>query len=218
VDPVSVANLALGWLGSPPVIAIDGSDESAAGQLLFQQFERLRDSVTEDRDWTFATARLQLAADKDAPAFGYTSRFLVPGHVLRVITCALASPVGSIDAFAASMIGASSADVAQVDWVKEGPYILAGSAAAGQGGLPIPAVNVKAIVKAPDPGIWSPCFEQALAARIAADLCIAITENRGLQADLWKLYQEKLRAAASNDGRQGRSQRRTSNTLALRRR
>lgn len=217
MDPVAVANLALGWLGQPPISAIDGSDPSPAGQLLFQQFAGIRDAVLEARDWTFATKRYVLPLAGGRPPWGWTSQFQLPAEVLRVITAANASPTGTLDAFAISMALDEGTEVTRLEWVKEGRMIFAGSLNSGQSGQPIQQLNVKAIVQIEDSSLWSPTFCQALAARIAADLCISLLNNRALQADLWKLYDAKLRDAASNDGRQGRLQRRVSNTLATRR-
>jgi hypothetical protein len=54
-----------------------------------------------------------------------------------------------------------------------------------------------------DTAKFSPLFVQALAARIAADAAIPMTENRQLQVDMWGLYGDKLREAAARDGQQG---------------
>jgi hypothetical protein len=46
-------------------------------------------------------------------------------------------------------------------------------------------------------------FVQVVAARIAADIAMALTENRKLQVDMWQLYERKLAEAAASDGQQG---------------
>ena len=56
------------------------------------------------------------------------------------------------------------------------------------------------------------------AARIAAELCGSLTENRARSADLWNEYQAKIRDAAANDGRQGRSQVTVAHSISDRRR
>ncbi len=59
------------------------------------------------------------------------------------------------------------------------------------------------IKRAVDTGAWPPLFVQAVAARLAADAAIPLTENRQLQVDLWQLYGDKLGEAAARDGQQG---------------
>lgn len=194
MDQVSVANLALGWLGLEAISSFD--DQTRVAAILKDQFPGLRDAVLEDRNWTFATARLQVQKAAAPPAFGYSSQYQLPATVLRVITAAEADATTSLDAFAASM---TDADVSDLDWAKEGRLLLANTDAA--------KLNVKAIVQVEDSALWSPGFCQALAARIAADLCNVLTHERELEATHWKLYERKLQVASGNDARQGRSQR-----------
>lgn len=202
MDPVSIANLALSWLGWGTITSLDDAGDSA--QRVKANFTALRDAVLEDRDWTFAMERVVVNKEAAAPAFGYASKYLLPSHVLRVVS--VSDDATAVDAFAYTVGLASSS---ALDWVKEGRSILANTSAG--------ALNVLAVVQVEDVALWSPGFCQALAARIAADLSVSLTENRSLQADLWKLYEGKLRDAAANDGRQGRSPRLRNSTLARRR-
>jgi hypothetical protein len=203
VDPVSIANLALSWLGLDPIVSLE--DDSKSANKINANFAPIRDAVLEDRDWTFAMERFALNKEAEAPAFGYTAKYLLPAKVLRGVTAN--DDGGTVDAFAYSVGLAGSS---RLDWVKEGRSILANTTA--------DTVNILAVVQVEDVALWSPGFCQAVAARLAADLCVPLTENRSLQADLWKLYTDKLRDAAANDGRQGRSPRLRNTTLAARRR
>ena len=90
-------------------------------------------------------------------------------------------------------------------WEKEGKEILAN----------VGVLYVKYVWRVTDPTAFSSAFVQTLAARIAADLCIPLTENRSLQADMWTLYQDKLMDAAATDGMQGRQQPLRSNALII---
>lgn len=214
MDPLAIANLALGWLGAEPIASLE--DATRTAQLVNNAFSGLRDAVLEDRDWTFATDRRSLPADATSPAWGYTTRFLLPSAVLRVITCSNAGTGGTLDAFAASMM---PWDDGSLEWVREGPYILAGRTGTAQaGGSQIPAINVKSIISVLDSALWSPGFCQALAARVAAELAVPIAQSRELQGDMWKLYLQKLKDAAANDGRQGRSERVRADTISRSRR
>ena len=54
-----------------------------------------------------------------------------------------------------------------------------------------------------DTSLFSAAFVQCLATRLAADLCMAITENTAQQGVLWQLYGAKIKEAAISDGVQG---------------
>jgi hypothetical protein len=205
MDPVAVANLALGWLGCDRVTSFESPTQKTE-QLLADQFEGLRDAVLEDGDWTFATKRFVVVPDPTAvPPFGYAAAFPVDATVLRVVSVAPAGNTGTLDAFAASLD--PDFDSA-IDWRYEDRCILADAYS---------SLYVKAIRQVPDSMKWSPAFCQALAARIAADLCVPLTADRSLMAAMWTLYEAKLKAARSNDGRQGRSQVIRASTIARRR-
>lgn len=89
------------------------------------------------------------------------------------------------------------------NWRREGAFILAEES----------TVYLWGLKRVTDTGQFSSLFVQALAARIASDLAVPITENRQLQADLWNLYVSKLEMAAVRDGQQGTNEKIKSNTL-----
>jgi hypothetical protein len=64
---------------------------------------------------------------------------------------------------------------------------------------------MQGLTRISDTSSFSSLFVQALAARIAADAAIPLTENRQLQVDMWGLYNDKLTEAAARDGQQGTS-------------
>jgi hypothetical protein len=82
-----------------------------------------------------------------------------------------------------------------INWQKEDRYVLAES----------PTIYMWGLKRIVDTGQFSNLFVQALAARMAADLAIALTQDRLMQTDMWSLYQVKLREAAARDGAQGRN-------------
>lgn len=85
---------------------------------------------------------------------------------------------------------------AQARWYREGNYILS----------PSSTLYLWGIARVTDVNAFPPMFTQALAARIAADLAVPLTQNRQLQADMWNLYETKLQDAAVRDGQQGRNE------------
>ena len=188
LSEVSVCNQALIWLGGNVITALtDGSAEAIACNAVY---DPLRDAVLEDREWTFAVARIQPAALVATPVFGFDKQFQIPSNVIRVlqVSDATAGVIGS----SATMQGRYN----KVEWLREGDTIVANN---------VDAIYARVLTRITDVTKFSPAFVQALAARIAMDLAIPITGSRGLQSDMAALYGEKLRMAASTDGLQGRS-------------
>ncbi len=76
-----------------------------------------------------------------------------------------------------------------------------------------PTIKLWGLKRVTDTGKFSSLFVQALAARLAADACIPLTENAQLQTVMWQLYQAKLADAATRDGQQGSNDYTVSDTL-----
>ena len=183
---VSIANQALGWLGANLITAF--TDNSIEARLISANYDDIRDAVLEEREWSFASARRTLLPAITGPLYGYTYKFAIPGDVLRIIE-------------ARNDKRARGANL--LDWRKEGNYLLANS----------DTMDIRYIFRNDEPGSYSPGFTQALAARLAADLAISISESRSLQQDMFGLYQAKLKSAAALDGMQGRAQSFNTNKL-----
>ncbi len=184
-DPVSICNLALGWLGAKLIASLD--DESTEARLCKANWDLVRDAVFEAKAWTFATKRFVLAPDAVAPEWGWAKSFPLPASVVRVLRCDDASGDG------------------RLSWAREGAAIVADE---------VEALYLVAIVRVEDPALWSPAFANAVATRLAAELAVPLSENRSLQADLWTLYRQKVGEAGTLDGMQGRAQRIRTDRLA----
>ena len=179
VSEVSICNQALGWLGSNPLQSLD--DPGTTAGLCRNNFDHCRDAVLEARAWSFSIARAVSGSDtRDEWDSVYTHN--MPYDWLRVLRvfCAVDnySPGRWPDA---------------TDWRLERGQILTRH----------PKIYLYGQVRAYDTAKWTPMFVQTVAARLAADIAMAITENRQLQIDMWQLYERKLTEAAASDGQQG---------------
>jgi len=188
ISDISICNQALGWLGQKSITSF--ADDSECAQLCDLNYPVLRDAVLESRTWTFALRTQML---ESATSDEWNRGFLYPLDsdwlvVLRVYD----EPPGW-----------SPKDNRQMRWVREGNAIVAEKGQAYLWG----------VQRVLDTGRFTTLFAQALAARLAADLAITLTQNRQLQADMWSLYNDKLAEAAVRDGQQGRTERTTANTL-----
>lgn len=181
VSEVSICNQAISWLAGSPIISLD--DDTVEAKLCKANYEPARNAVLEDRAWTFATKRFVLTPEAAEPAWGYSQQYLIPAEVIRVLEVHDADNQRRAN-------GPSD-----MDWRREENRIVCNRA----------SIYMKGLVIIVDPERFTPAFVQCLAARIAADICIPLTESVKLQQDMWALYQVKLADAAATDGSQGRT-------------
>lgn len=209
VSPVAICNQALGWLGGDLIISLD--DESKEAKLCKANFDGLRDAVLEDREWTFAVARIEMAELIDVPLYGFDKAFQIPEDVLRVLQVSRAGEVddgvlveGSFQS--ATRGGTGQGRESRIDWLREGETIVANNAA---------RIFCRVLKRITDTTKFSPAFDQCLAARMAMDLAIPLTNSRLLQRDMAQIYGEKITLAAGTDGMQGRSYKVRSDSLTI---
>lgn len=79
---VSICNLALQKLGATRISSL--TDDSRNARACNAAYEHIRDLELSDHDWNFARARASLAADTDAPDFGYDYSYTLPADYLQI--------------------------------------------------------------------------------------------------------------------------------------
>lgn len=199
-SPVAICNIALGWLGGTFIISLD--DNTTEAKLCKVNYEPLRDAVIEEREWTFATKRLEPVSLSTLPLYGFDKAFQIPVEVIRVLQVSRAGEVSTgvvIDGSfkSATRGGTGTGRESRIEWAREGSSILANNA---------DRIFIRALVSIEDTTQFSPAFVQALAARLAMDLAIPLTSSDKKQAIMADMYAAKIALAASSDGMQGRSQ------------
>jgi len=179
VSEVSICNLAISWLAGNLIISLD--DEIVEAQLCKANYELARDAVLESIAWTFATKRYYLTPELDVPAWGYAKQFTIPAEVITVleVTDDSTSPNGSNG----------------LDWRRESNRILCDS----------DAIYIKAIYKEEDPARYPPNFVQAVAARLASEIAIPLTESMEMMITMESKFKDRLVMAGVTDGVQGKS-------------
>lgn len=175
---VAICNKALIQCGANTIISL--GDDTTEASLCQHLYADLRDAVLEAHDWSFAIERIDLPKGVPDPTFRYSNRFPLPSTALHVLEV---NKVKETD------------DTR--DWRMEGNAILINES----------VCRVKLIRQVIDTTKFSPLFIQALAARLAADLAIPLTQNTTLESAKYQLYLAKLTQAAARDGQQGKSQR-----------
>lgn len=167
MDWTGIANMALTELGAATIMSIDDAKESA--RLIKARRDDCLDEVLARRAWSFARHRALAGSDGAAPAFGYAYQYSWPTDpwCLRVLE-----------------VNGKSDD----GYKLEGRKILTDQAG------PLELVFIRRVG---DPGLFDPLFRSALAARLAAAVAYRVTQSRTKEADMYKLYEQRLREAVS---------------------
>ena len=195
---LQIANKALYRLAAEPVESPTNdvariTTDTLEADLIKHNFGIIRDTVLEDRIWSFSLRRALLnTPDPIAPVYRFRNRFVVPADALNVWRVAR-------DGQFNERVNFNDA------WILEDQHILTN----------LDQVFIQYIARLDSRNIYkaSPLFVDALSIRLAAELCIPLTENRTLHADLMAEYQQRLIDAASVDGGQGTRQILRANSL-----
>lgn len=210
---VSICNQALGWLGANLIISFD--DDNKEAQLCKTNYPDIRNAVLEEREWTFCVRRIELAPLVLEPKYGYTNQFLIPPNVIRILNVPDTRFGDTDDNLIGTGLGGKAEGPDQQPQL--GTFRVEAIEQPGATGKVILAnvdsLFLRVIVRVTNVGLYTPMFIQALAARIAADLAIPLTQNRTLQKDMWALYGRKLTIAGTMDGIQGKMEVKRSNAV-----
>jgi hypothetical protein len=150
-------------------------ENSQAARACRLRYPYARDACLRAYDWNFAGARASLAALAVAPAFGYAHAYQLPPD------CLFVREVSDGDAY---------------PWTVEGGKLLTDLSA------PLSVTYTRAETNA---ALFDPLFAETLAARIAADVAVSLTESSGKAQALWQVYQAKLAEARRRDAQEGGS-------------
>lgn len=181
---VNIYNKALAHIGKRRLTS--ENDLNNRAETCNDMYEFALKSTLEAREWTFATRRTVLLPDTSAtPAWGYNYAFKLPNDVLRVLEC---------------RDGRFNQDMA---WEVEGDYLYSTR----------PSASIRLLFLQENTLKFSPQFVEMLAIKLAADICVALTENRALALELEAKYERMKAEAAALDGLQASRERLRSDRL-----
>jgi len=176
-------------LGASNISSLD--ENSKAARIVNQRYEAVRDAVFRAHPWNCLIERAQLAQDTDAPAFGYTYQYALPTnpYCLRVLEFSN----GTLSYPQDNITNNSGGPV----FVIEGRKLLTDEAIA----------QIKYIGRVTDPQQYDASLVEALASRLAAEVCYAITGSTSMVQIQTSLYEAKINEARFNDATEGATQR-----------
>lgn len=163
---VDICNFALQKLGAEPIVSLSQDSENARS--CNRVYFHLRDVELRAHPWNFAIKRVQLAADSTAPDFGYANAYPLPSDFLRLMPPDVQFNPNDLD------------------WQIEGRKILTNDAG---------ALDVRYIYRVEDPNEFDATFVEALACRIAMELCEKITQSNSKAQMIREDYTTAMRTA-----------------------
>lgn len=172
---VDIVNRALIKLGGDTILALDASSKRA--RVMGQLFDETRDGLIRSFLWGFAMERIKLNPLADAPAFGYSKQFLLPGDFLRPVM---------VDEF---FVGPSMNDYRNSD---ESLYSIEGNKILTDLASPLPLRYLKRVT---DYGLMPGDFVEVLACELALAACQAITQSETKKESIRKDRADALRSA-----------------------
>lgn len=186
---VDIANYALNNLGASNIASLD--ENSKAARIVNQRYEAVRDAVFRAHPWNSLINRAELSQEVTAPAFGYTYQYSLPTdpYCLRV----LEFTNGTLSYPQDNMTSNSGGPV----YVIEGRKLLTDEGTA----------KIKYIGRVTDPQQYDASLVEALSARLAAEICYAITGSTTMVQIQTSLYEAKITEARFNDATEGATQR-----------
>lgn len=176
---IEIANAALTKLGSARITSL--TDDVKAAREMNARFEAVRDDELRAYRWQFAIKRTSLAALSDAPAYGWTYQYALPDDCLRI---------DQVNDQFPSVVMDNYISTEENDWALEGNVILTNIDA---------PLRLRYIARVTDPNAWDVSFREALACKLAVEVCEALTQSNEKRDRAWKEYQISIsRAVRSN--------------------
>ena len=202
---VSICNQAISWLAGNRIISLN--DETTEARLCKDNYAHLRDVVLEERDWSFARARIQFARLAEDPLYGFSAAFAIPNDVISVLQATRGPEAGDASAGSTgpgfSRENLRNGKEQRIIWQVEGNTIVCDESN-------LVGRVTKRIV---DPSKFSPGFVQALAARIAREIALPLTQSQTMEDKMKAKYTESIAEAGTSDGIQGTSNKIRSDAL-----
>ncbi len=80
---VDICNGALNQLGATTILSL--TEDSKNARLCNARYTQVRDALFRSHPWNCLQKRVELAADTDTPAWGFTSQYTLPADCMRLL-------------------------------------------------------------------------------------------------------------------------------------
>jgi hypothetical protein len=164
---VEICNRALQKIGAKRITSLT-DDDSKNARACNVAFESCKLAELREHPWSFAVARAELAADSEEPDWGRANSFTLPADFVRLL------PPYEED------------NTNDLDWQIEGRKILTDDSA---------PLYIRYIKDVTDPNEMDALFREALACRIALEICEELTQSTQKLQNIDQLYKDCIRKA-----------------------
>ena len=190
ISETSICNLALTRLGHMQITSL--TEGTKASDLCTLHYDLSRDALLRAHPWNFAISRVTLAQDATTPNHEFDYRHTLPVDCLKVIRTDWEA-----DGFTSTAVygfpGLNGYAGAVVPYRIEGRYLLTNE----------DTVKIEYIASITDPTQFDVLFVDLLAQRLAAEICIALTDNQSAAKTMWEIYDRKIVEARLMDATEG---------------
>jgi hypothetical protein len=175
---VDVCNQALVKVGAARITSL--SDGTKQADTLNAVFDIKRDAELASHPWTFAIKRVQLPASSTAPlGTDWAYAYPLPSDYLAMVQ------VGESYAFYDSSSGSDPETGGPLFGIESNAVLTS---------EPSP-LFVRYIYRVTNAGLFPPLFVEALACRLAAELCESLTQSTSKREAAWMEYRQAIRQA-----------------------
>jgi len=182
---VTICNRALSFLGHTEITALDATDRTS--RLCRLHYTESRDALLAMHQWNFAVRRVALAAIVNVPVFEYSTAFGIPEDCVKIIR--------------------TSIDSEETRYPYRREAVLDTTVTPNQLRQCIVTdateLSLEYIARVTDPNAMSVLFREALSAKLAAEMCVALTDSASRASQLAQTAQDKVRLAMSTDAQEG---------------
>ena len=148
-------------------------EDSKAARVSNQRYDSIRDAVLRAHPWNCAVTRRSLAPDSETVAFDWDYQFTLPADPYCLRVLRL--------------------DYLDIEFRVEGRKIVTNEQ----------SINLIYIARVTDPNTYDTLLQEAIAARLAADVSFTLSQSTSLTQNMYSLYESKLQEARFVDATEG---------------
>jgi hypothetical protein len=185
-----ICNLALTRLGHMQISNLD--EGTKAADLCKLHYPRSRDAMLRSHPWNFAVKRATLALSTATPNHEFAYLHALPTDCLKVIRTSWEA-----DGATGTAVYGFPGLMGYADTVT--PYRIEGKFIACNETV----VKIEYISRITDTAQFDDLFTDVLAQRVAAEICMALTDNQSAAQSVWQIYTSKLTEARLHDAQEG---------------
>lgn len=197
---LEIYNMGITRLGHEPMSAVD--ENTKAGRLVRLHYPTVRDGLLRSHPWNFAVRRAALAQLSVTPSFEFDYAYALPTdpYCLKVLRTSFEA-TGFSSAAVYGFPGLFGYGPIPVEHRIETIDV---------SGTPVRAllinessVSIEYVARIEDVSLYDPMFVDCLAAKLAAEIAIGLTDNQSTAKTAMDIYQMKMSEARTMDAQEG---------------